>query len=139
MANHYETLGVARGASDEEIKKAFRKLTRQYHPDVSQDKDAPAKMAGINAAYDVLRDADKRKEYDFELDNPQPDFSQSAGRGASGGRGRAGGFSAEDFAQAFGQRGYGQFNDMGGTGFGGGGFTGGGGGGFGGGGAGGSW
>jgi len=61
----YKTLGVAKGASDEEIKKAYRKLARKYHPDRNPD-DAKAeeKFKEVQGAYDVLSDAEKRKEYD---------------------------------------------------------------------------
>src|SRR2546423_8684940 len=63
--DYYATLGVPRDASDEEIKKAFRKLARQYHPDVAKDKKtAEEKFKEINEAYEVLGDAEKRKQYD---------------------------------------------------------------------------
>lgn len=60
----YEILGVSRSAGKEDIKKAFRKLAREYHPDVSQHADAEAKFKEINAAYEVLSDDDKRSRYD---------------------------------------------------------------------------
>jgi curved DNA-binding protein len=63
--DYYSTLGVARDASEEEIKKAFRKLARQYHPDVAKDKKAAEeKFKEINEAYEVLSDRQKRKKYD---------------------------------------------------------------------------
>ena len=63
--DYYETLGVARTASAEEIKKAFRVLARKHHPDVAKDKKAgEAKFKEINEAYEVLGDPDKRKKYD---------------------------------------------------------------------------
>src|SRR5438128_1561928 len=66
--DYYAALGVPRDASDEEIKKAFRKLARQYHPDVAKDKKtAEEKFKEINEAYEVLGDPQKRKRYD-ELD-----------------------------------------------------------------------
>jgi len=62
--DYYKTLGVERTADAAEIKKAYRKLVRQYHPDVSKHKDADAKTKEINEAYDVLGDAEKRSAYD---------------------------------------------------------------------------
>src|SRR3989442_1486075 len=63
--DYYKTLGVARTASEEEIRKAFRKLARQYHPDVAKDKkSAEEKFKEINEAYEVLGDPEKRKQYD---------------------------------------------------------------------------
>ncbi|HWC60368.1 MAG TPA: DnaJ C-terminal domain-containing protein, partial [Verrucomicrobiae bacterium] len=63
--DYYESLGVARTASDAEIKKAFRKLAREYHPDVAKDKKkAEEKFKEINEAYEVLGDPAKRKKYD---------------------------------------------------------------------------
>src|ERR1700683_5180129 len=63
--DYYEVLGVARGASDEDIKKSFRKLARLYHPDVAKTKKgAEDKFKEINEAYEVLSDPAKRKKYD---------------------------------------------------------------------------
>jgi len=60
----YETLGVASSSSDAEIKKAYRKLARQYHPDVNKEAGAEDKFKEINAAYEVLSDKEKRSKYD---------------------------------------------------------------------------
>src|SRR5436190_2972446 len=63
--DYYTTLGVAKTATDKEIKQAFRKLARKYHPDVNPgDKAAEAKFKEVNEANEVLSDAQKRKKYD---------------------------------------------------------------------------
>jgi molecular chaperone DnaJ len=78
----YETLGVQKSASQDEIKKAYRKLARQYHPDRNQgDKEAEERFKEIQGAYDVLRDSEKRKQYD-----------QLGSRVFTGGGGRGGNF-----------------------------------------------
>jgi len=67
--DYYSALGVARDASDEDIRKAYRKLARKYHPDVSKEANADAKMREINEARDVLQDAEKRAAYDQLADH----------------------------------------------------------------------
>src|ERR1043165_5049530 len=63
--DYYQSLGVPRTASDADIKKAFRKLAREHHPDVAKDKKkAEEKFKEINEAYEVLSDKDKRRKYD---------------------------------------------------------------------------
>ncbi len=100
--NYYETLGVARDATAEEIKLAFRKLARLYHPDVAKDKVAgEAKFKEINEAYEVLGDPEKRRRYD-ELG---PDGPADAGGAAptAGGEGdfEFGGTGFSDFFESF--------------------------------------
>src|SRR5687767_11617092 len=62
--DHYKTLGVDRKASQDDIKKAYRKLARQYHPDTNKDAGAEERFKQISEAYDVLGDPEKRKRYD---------------------------------------------------------------------------
>ena len=82
--DYYKILNVPRAASADEIKKAFRKLARQYHPDVNPgDKKAEAKFKEINEAYEVLSDPDKRKKYDLLGPNWQEQFGFSGARRAS--------------------------------------------------------
>ena len=82
--DYYEVLGVDRNASDADLKKAYRKLAKKYHPDVNPgDKDAEAKFKEATEAYGILSDPDKRKQYD--------QFGHAAFENGGGG---AGGFSA---------------------------------------------
>ncbi|MBZ7938211.1 MULTISPECIES: J domain-containing protein [Campylobacter] len=64
MNSLYETLGISKNASSDEIKKAYRRLARQYHPDINKEKGAEEKFKEINAAYEILSDEKKRAQYD---------------------------------------------------------------------------
>jgi DnaJ-class molecular chaperone len=68
MTNHYETLGLTKEATDSEIKKAYRKLSLQYHPDRNSTEEAVEKMHTINSAYEILSDKEKRTQHDQELE-----------------------------------------------------------------------
>src|SRR5262245_20400787 len=99
MANsdYYKILGVDKNADDKEIKKAYRKLARQYHPDMNPgDANSEKKFKEINEAYEVLSDADKRAKYD----QFGPNFQQYQG-GPQG----AGGFNWGDFTGGYNQGG----------------------------------
>ena len=98
--NYYDILGVKKDASDADIKKRYRKLVRQYHPDVSDDPDADNKIAVINNAYETIRDKDKRAEYDAMLNNP---FAGQGGFGGSSNRQSGGGQRWEDMKGQFGE------------------------------------
>ncbi|WP_251449756.1 DnaJ C-terminal domain-containing protein [Parasutterella muris] len=106
--DYYKILGVERGASETDIKKAFRKLAHKYHPDVSKEKDAEAKFKDVNEAYQTLSDPEKRAAYDqlgqrrdgsnFE---PPPGWGGFGGAGASGFGGFDFGDSGFDFSDLF--------------------------------------
>jgi len=110
----YKTLEINESASESEIKKAYRKLARQYHPDVNKDPDAEEKFKEINSAYEILSDKEKKQQYDMHGDS------------------MFGGQNFHDFSRSHGGAGAGSMEDIlremfsGGGGFGGGGFGGGG-------------
>src|SRR5918994_801834 len=129
--DYYETLGVARGASEEDIRKGYRRLARKYHPDLNPgDKAAEERFKSVQEAYDVLSDSKKRQMYDqvgFYSENGMPgggagfgegpnmgfggfdftEFARNAGGGAAGGaRGSSESFGFRDlFSQMFGRSG----------------------------------
>lgn len=130
MNSLYETLGVSKNASADEIKKAYRRLARQYHPDINKEKGAEEKFKEINAAYEILSDEKKRAQYDQYGDSmfggqSFHDFSRNAGGvnlddilkdlfggGFGGGSSRGSrfnGFSSRGFDTGFG--GFGGFED----------------------------
>lgn len=97
--DYYEVLGVSRDASDAEIKKAYRKLSKQYHPDINKEPGADEKFKEITEAYEVLSDSDKRAMYD--------QYGHAAANGQYGG---FGGFDGFGGAGGFG--GFGGFDDI---------------------------
>jgi len=111
--DYYKILGVARGAGDDEIKKAYRKLARKYHPDVSKEANAKEKFQDVSEAYETLKDKEKRAAYDSlgshrpgQDFRPPPDWFSRFGRGGAG-AGAAeedlGGIDLSDLFESFGR------------------------------------
>ena len=100
--DYYEVMGVARDATQDEVKRAYRKLARKYHPDVSKEGDAEERFKEVGEAYEVLKDAEKRAAYDQLGSNhkagqefqPPPGWDEGfefSGAGSNAGRGYTGG------------------------------------------------
>lgn len=118
--DYYEILGVPRSASKEEIQKAYRKLARKYHPDVSKEADAEAKFKELSEAYEVLKDPEKRKKYDRfgsawkqarQTGQPPPGW-EGIHFDFGGGPGGGGGFRFEGAGPGFGGSGFSDFFEM---------------------------
>jgi curved DNA-binding protein len=124
--DYYEILGLTRGADADEVKRAYRKLARKFHPDVSKEKNAEERFKEVQEAYEVLRDSDKRAAYDHlgrdfrngQQFRPPPDWSQRFGQSGGQRFSDLNGFS-DFFSSLFGGA------ASGGAGFGGAGFGGG--------------
>jgi len=122
--DYYQILGISRDASEDAIKKAYRRLARKYHPDVSKESGAEERFKEVSEAYEVLRDAEKRAAYDQLGHNWQAGQDFRPPPGWQGGQRThpSGGFSSRDFSDFFeslfgrggGFSGMGGFADMGG-------------------------
>jgi len=112
--DYYEILGVTRGADADEVKRAYRKLARKFHPDVSKEKNAEEKFKEVQEAYEVLRDSEKRAAYDQlgrdfrngQQFRPPPDWSQRFGNSGNQRFSDLNGFS-DFFSSLFGGSGFG--------------------------------
>lgn len=113
--DYYNIMGVARSASQDDIKRAYRRLAKQYHPDVSKEANAEQRFKELGEAYEVLKDPQKRAAYDQlganwkagEPFRPPPNWDFEFGNGFGGSTDNAGGFS-DFFEQLFGQQGFAQ-------------------------------
>ena len=117
--DYYEVLGLQKGATDEEIKKAYRACVKKYHPDLHpDDKECEEKMKEVNEAYECLSDADKKAKYDqFGFAGVDPSYG--AGAGGGGGFGGFSGFGdmgdiGDIFSSFFGGGGFGGRGGLGG-------------------------
>ena len=113
--DYYKTLGVSKDASQDQIKKEYRKLARKYHPDVSKEADAEKKFKELAEAYEVLKDPEKRKAYDqygkdWKTGKEQEKYQQEYQRQYQHSGGGGGFYGQEfDFEEAFGGGGYSDF------------------------------
>lgn len=105
--DYYESLGLKKGASEDEIKRAYKKLAKKYHPDVSSDKDAEHKFKEVAEAYSVLSDAEKKQNYDNYGDS----YKNFQGYEGFGGFGRGVDIDFEDIFNSFAGAGFG-FGDI---------------------------
>jgi curved DNA-binding protein len=114
--DYYQTLGVAREASADDIKHAYRRLARKHHPDLNKEPEAEARFKELGEAYEVLKDAEKRAAYDdvgkrwqAGAEQPPPDWNSGyefrGGEDAFAGAGAAGGEHSDFFEALFGRRG----------------------------------
>jgi len=110
FTDYYKVMGVARDATQDDIKRAYRKLARKYHPDVSEAEDAEARFKEVGEAYEVLKDAEKRSAYDQLGANwkagqefrPPPNWDEGFEFSGGGTRGAGdGGFGGEQFSDFF--------------------------------------
>ena len=117
VIDYYKTLGISKTASDKDIKKAYRKLARKYHPDLNpNDKEAEKKFKEINEANEVLSNPENRKKYDqygahWKNSEAYEQAKQQQQRTYQGQAGNSGGYSEQDFEDVFGSMFGGQASD----------------------------